>query len=62
MSSYLAAIYVISKICIYYHISSGKAILFCDNKGAISKAFKTPQMGITPFLTTDFDLLHQIQQ
>jgi hypothetical protein len=35
--------------------------LFCDNKGAIRKAFQSRPLGVTPYLTTDNDLLHLIQ-
>jgi hypothetical protein len=58
----LVSLYLIYKVCQYYRIEHGQAQLFCDNRGAISKAFQHSTLGITPFLTTDFDLLHLIQQ
>jgi hypothetical protein len=53
----LAALYIIHRICEYYLLSQGAAILYCDNKGAVHKAFTTNPKGITPYLTTDYDLL-----
>jgi len=50
-----ASLYLIYRICHYYHIEHGQARLFCDNKGAISKVFQYPTLGIAPFLTTDFE-------
>lgn len=68
MSSYrlelggiLAALYIISRVCEYYNIDLGETTLFCDNKGAITKSFR-PSPGITPFLTTDYDLLFLIHK
>jgi hypothetical protein len=65
MSSYrtelggiLTALYIIHRICDYYHTLSGKVTLFCDNKGAVSSSFKQAIPGISPFLSSDYDLIH----
>ena len=57
----LASLYIIHRICSYFHIEIGQAVLYCDNKGAINKAFQKQPLGITPFLTTDYDLIHLAQ-
>jgi hypothetical protein len=68
MSSYrtelggiLAALYIIHRICEYYAISSGKVILYCDNKGAIGNIFKPAISGISPYLSSNYDLLRLIK-
>jgi hypothetical protein len=53
----LAALYIIHRICDYYNITTGKATLFCDNKGALTKTFHPIHQGISPFLSSDYDLL-----
>jgi len=53
----LAASYIIYRICIYYNITSGTAKLYCDNKGTVTQSRKPNPLGITPFLTSDYDLL-----
>jgi hypothetical protein len=65
MSSYrseasgIAAIfYIILKICTYYEITSGLVICYCDSKGVLNNVYKKRRRGITPFLTTDYDLFH----
>jgi hypothetical protein len=61
----LAIFYIIYRICQYYDVKDGKVTIYCDNKGALSKVFGTPQAGITPFLSTDCDLIelsHQFLQ
>jgi hypothetical protein len=64
MSSYctelggiVAALYVIQRICEYYDIAVGKATLYCDNKGTISKSFQPVIPGISPFMSQSYDLL-----
>jgi hypothetical protein len=64
MSSYraelggiVAALYLIQRICEYYDIKSGKAILYCDNKGAITNSFQQVTRGISPFMSPSYDLL-----
>jgi hypothetical protein len=57
----LAALYIIHRICDYYHTSSGKITLFCDNKGAISNSFKKATPGISPFLSSDYDLIQLVK-
>jgi hypothetical protein len=56
LSGIITALYIIYRICDYYHLDSGKATLFCDNKGVIRKTFQPQQLGITPFLSSDYDL------
>ena len=56
----LASTYIIYRDYQYFNITTGKAILFCDNKGAINKSFTPSQKGISPFLTSDYDLIHLI--
>jgi hypothetical protein len=54
----LAAIYIIFRICLHYNnITSGTAKLYCDNKGAVTQSRKPHPLGITPFLTSDYDFL-----
>jgi len=57
----LASLYIIHRICSYFYIVTGQAVLYCDNKGAISRAFQQQPFGIIPFLTTDYDLIHLAQ-
>jgi hypothetical protein len=57
----LASLYIIHRICSYFHIEMGQAVLYCDNKGAINRAFQKQPFGITPFLTTDYDFIHLAQ-
>jgi hypothetical protein len=61
LSGILASLYIIHRICRYYYLTSGSATLFCDNKGTIRKAFQSRPLGVTPYLTTDDDLLQLIQ-
>jgi hypothetical protein len=68
MSSYraelggiLASLYLIFRVCNYYQLQSNQATLFCDNKGALTKAF-TPLSSITPYFRTDQDILTLTQQ
>jgi hypothetical protein len=64
MSSYrtelggiVAALYLIQRICEYYDMAVGKATLYCDNKGAITKSFQPVTPGISPFMSPSYDLL-----
>jgi hypothetical protein len=61
LSGILAAVYIISKISAYYKITIGKFHLFCDNKGALKMAFKPMEVGITPYLNSDHDLVELIR-
>lgn len=54
----VAVLYLVSRICQCYDIESGKVTLFCDNKGALAKVFKKPPPGITPFPSSDYDLIY----
>ncbi len=53
----VATLYIIQRICEYYNITTGKATLYCDNKGAIMNSFKQITPGISPFLSPNYDLL-----
>ena len=64
MSSYrtelgglVAVLYIIFRICTHYHITAGKLIYHCDNKGVLSNVFSSPPVTITSSLQTDFDLV-----
>lgn len=57
----LASLSIIHRICAYAHITAGSAMLYCDNKSAPAKTFQHPNKSITPFLTTDNDILHLAQ-
>jgi hypothetical protein len=68
MSSYrtelgglLAVLYIIHRICHHYQVTQGQAKCYCDNKGAVTNTFAPRQRGITPFLNTDYDLIHLAQ-
>jgi len=41
----------------YYDTQMGKVTIYCDNKRALTQVFKTPTASITPFLSTDYDLI-----
>jgi len=58
----LALLYIIYCICLYYDISSGKTVLYCDHKGAIGNSFKLAPPGITFFLDPDYYLLGLIHE
>jgi hypothetical protein len=64
MSSYcselgglLASVYIIHCICQYYNITTGKVTIYCNSKGAITNAFQQTPPRISPYTTSDFDLL-----
>jgi hypothetical protein len=64
MSSYrtelggiVAALYIIQRICEYYDMAVGKATLYCDNKGALTKSFQPVTPGISPYMSPSYDLL-----
>jgi hypothetical protein len=61
LSGILAIAYMTFWICQYYHLSSGKLLCYCDNKGAIYSAFTSARPGTAPFLTPDYDILELIQ-
>ena len=62
ISGLLALLYIIQKKCLFYQITDGSIDLFCDNKGAIAKVFHRQQQGITPYLSTDHDLINSCHQ
>ena len=41
----------------YYNISTGALKCYCDNKGALRNVFEHTKAGITPYFTTDYDLI-----
>lgn len=57
LSGIIATLYIVYRICQHYNIEEGSMILYCDNKGALGKAFKDIKPGITPYFTTDHDLI-----
>ncbi len=68
MSSYhaelgglLALFYIVYRICKYHNISAGIFRVYCDNKFALSKVTTAAPRGITPFLTSDYDLVALLQ-
>jgi hypothetical protein len=61
LSGILAIAYMTFRICQYYHLSSGKLLCYCDNKGAINSAFTSACPGTTPFLRLYYDILELIR-
>jgi len=61
LSGIVATLYLIYRLCQFYKISEGAMTLYCDNKAALANAFKTIKPGITPYLTTDHDLVELAQ-
>jgi len=45
----------------FYNITTGTTKLYCDNKGALSNAFKLIKAGITPYFNADHDLIEVAQ-
>lgn len=45
-----------------WEVQTGKATIYCDNKGAITNSFKHIIPSITPFLSPSYDLLLLAQQ
>jgi hypothetical protein len=58
----LAALYIIHRICQYYDIETGRATLFCDNKRAINNSFKPITPGLSPYFSSNYDLLLLVKQ
>jgi hypothetical protein len=57
----LAVLYIIHRICQHYQIKEGRAKCHGDNRGTITNDFSPIRPGITPFLTTDHDLVSLAQ-
>jgi hypothetical protein len=57
LSGIVATLYAVYRICQFYNISAGAMILYCDNKGALTNAFKPIKHGITPYFRTDHDMI-----
>jgi hypothetical protein len=57
LGSLIAVLYVIYRICMHHSVTSGKVKYYCDNKGVITNEFHKTVPGISPFLTTDYDLV-----
>ncbi len=53
----LSVLYIVHCICQFYDISTGKVVLYCDNKGALLNAFKPHPPGISPTSAADYDIL-----
>jgi hypothetical protein len=61
LSGILAALYIVFHICQHYNITMGQMTLYCDNKGALRNSFCPIKEGITPYLSTDHDLIELVQ-
>jgi len=61
LSGLLALVYMVYRISSYHGIHSGTFRIHCDNKSALAKAVTTAPVGITPFFTSDYDLIALIQ-
>lgn len=57
LSGLVAILFLVTKICAYHQIESGKITLYCDNKGAIYNIFHHTYTGISQYLYTDSDLV-----
>jgi hypothetical protein len=57
LSGIVSQLYIIHRICQHYSITSGKVKIYCDNKGTLRNSFAPIPSGITPYLTTDHDLI-----
>ena len=53
----LAVLYVMHRVCQYYHVQEGKASIFCDNKGALTHVFNKCITGISAYQILDYDLI-----
>jgi hypothetical protein len=56
----LALVYMVARICRFHNISSGTLCIYCDNKTALSKVTDSVPHGITPHLSSDYDLVAMI--
>jgi hypothetical protein len=61
LSGIVATLYRVYRICQFYNITTGAMKLYCDNKGALTNAFKPIRPGITPYLNTDHDMIEVTQ-
>ncbi len=57
----LALLYIVNRISVYHSISTGKMRIYCDNRSALNTVTTSAQRGITPFLTSDYDLIDLIR-
>jgi hypothetical protein len=62
LSGIVTILYLTHRICEYYNISNGKIKCYCDNKGALRHVFEKTTTGITPYFSTDHDLVELAQQ
>jgi len=53
----LAVLYIIYKVCIYYGITEGKAVIYCNNKSALSAAFNNSVPTLSSYTAPDHDLI-----
>jgi len=58
----LALIYLVYRISAYHANHSGSLRLHCDNKLALNQATKAAPLGITPYFSSDYDLLELIRR
>jgi hypothetical protein len=61
LSGIVAALYLVYRLCQFYNITTGTMKFYCDNKGALSNAFKPIKAGITPYFDADHDLIEVAQ-
>jgi glutaredoxin len=57
LSGIIASLYLIYRVCQFYDVEAGAIKLLCDNKWALTNAFKPIKAGITPYFHTDHDLI-----
>ncbi len=61
LSGILAILYITYRVSLHFRPIKGRFHLFCDNKGALSKAFHSIKAGVTPYLNMDHDLIELIR-
>ena len=57
----LALVYIVYRISTFHKVDSGKLRLHCDNRSALNKAVSPAPLGITPFLSSDYDLIDLVR-
>jgi hypothetical protein len=57
----LALLYLVYRISEYHGVHSGRVHIYCDNKSALQQITKVAPLGITPYFSSDYDLLELIR-
>jgi len=57
LSSLVATLYLIHRICSHHGVEHGQCQLYCDNNGAIRNVFHCTFSGISQFTKSDYDLI-----